>query len=149
MSGTRPQAKVLEVLIREAARPEADQIRGRAMSLRRPSFRRPYAVLVSPLKRVFFPVGNPAAVVLVTDPERKLPPGTDYRLACQFGLTPAEGRIAAIACDKTVEEAAAEFSIGIATARAHVRKILLKTGSNRQTDLVRTLLTSPFLVNTG
>lgn len=129
-------------LIRHAASPGAILPPGQgAMSITRPSLRRSYAVLVSPVTQN----GAPAlAGVLITDPERDLSPGADERLSRQFGLTPAEARFAAqLLQGKSVESAANELAVSMPTARTHVRNLLQKTGAARQSELVRILLTGP------
>ncbi len=81
--------KSLDQLIREVTGGDANE--ERALSIPRRSLLRPYAVLISRLKLAGGLMGEATGIILVTDPERKLPSGTDARLANQFGLTPAEG----------------------------------------------------------
>jgi DNA-binding CsgD family transcriptional regulator len=53
-----------------------------------------------------------------------------------------------VACrlvDETVEEVAASLHVGVATVRSHVQKLLAKTGARRQSDLVRLLVSGPWL----
>ena len=120
---------------------------GGAMAISRPSLRRPYAILVSPLKKGTSPLKQAVVAVLITDPERNVPPGAVHRLAQQFGLTPAEARVATYLMQgKTVENTADELSITIATARTHIRNLLQKTGTARQAELIRILLSGPSLL---
>ena len=116
------------------------------MAISRPSMRRSYAVLISPLQKGAGPVDQAAVAVLITDPERSLPADAEQRLAQQFGLTPAESRVAgALLAGKTVEVAAGELCIATATARTHVRSLFHKTGTARQAELMRVLLSGPSL----
>ena len=58
-----------------------------------------------------------------------------------FGLTRAEGSLAIlIANGKTLEEIAASLYISIHTARTHLKRILLKTDTGRQAELLRLIL---------
>ena len=119
---------------------------GGAMAISRPSLRRSFAVLVSPLSKGTGPVDQAVVAVLITDPERSAPASAEVRLAQQFGLTPAEARVAnALLAGKTVEAAADELCIAIATLRSHVRSLLQKTGTSRQAELLRVLLSGPSL----
>lgn len=79
------------------------------------------------------------AVGLGGEPER--PEACPEAVQKLLGLTRAEATIAlALARGKSVKDAAREFSISISTARTHMRSIFRKTGINRQTELVRTVL---------
>jgi DNA-binding CsgD family transcriptional regulator len=63
------------------------------------------------------------------------------RFAFQFGLTPAETRVLAeIIAGKGLFAAAARLKISEATACTHAKRILAKTGTNRQTELIRRFL---------
>jgi DNA-binding CsgD family transcriptional regulator len=139
----------LEAVIRQAGLLGTQTMPGGgAMAISRPSMRRSYAVLVSPIRKGSGPLAQAAVAILITDPERSLPEGTEQRLALQFGLTPAEARVATrLVQGMTVEDAAAELSIGIATARTHVRNLLQKTGTTRQAELIRVLLSGPYLLD--
>jgi DNA-binding CsgD family transcriptional regulator len=117
------------------------------MAISRPSLRRSYAILVSPLsQKGNGPVDHAAVAVLITDPERNVPAASEERLAQQFGLTPAEARVAvALLAGKTVETAAGELGIATTTLRTHVRSLLQKTGTGRQAELLGVLLSGPSL----
>ena len=65
------------------------------------------------------------------------------RLRCQFGLTPAEARLAFhIVKGETLRSAAVELSISYETARSHLKNIFGKTGTCRQAQLVMIILTA-------
>ncbi|CDZ38973.1 DNA-binding protein with HTH domain [Neorhizobium galegae bv. officinalis] len=76
------------------------------------------------------------AVLAVTQVGQVGPP--DMRVLCGlFDLTPAEARVArGIAMAQTPEMAAAALGISLETARSHLKKIMLKTGTTRQAELV-------------
>ncbi len=61
-----------------------------------------------------------------------------------YGLTRAESRLAAkLAQGRSLDEAAAMLNITTQTARGYIKRILGKTGTKRQVELVRLLLLSP------
>lgn len=123
---------------------EAMRLQGRgAMWGLRPSGKRSYAILVAPLSQdsnVMAAV-RPAACVVITDPENQ-PVVEEDRLRSLFGLTRAEARLAArLARGEALNEAAAGLNITYGTARTQLAVIFRKTGTNRQGELVRLLLT--------
>ncbi|MBW6421243.1 LuxR C-terminal-related transcriptional regulator [Rhizobium sp. XQZ8] len=76
------------------------------------------------------------AVLAVTQVGQLGPP--DMRVLCGlFDLTPAEARVArAVAIAQTPEMIAATLGISLETARSHLKKIMQKTGTTRQAELV-------------
>ncbi|TXH00506.1 MAG: hypothetical protein E6R09_08630 [Rhodocyclaceae bacterium] len=83
---------------------------------------------------------TPVAVFLVRPGPCQL---NHEELGLQFGLTPAESRLAAqLAQGETVAEAARNAGIAMATARSQLRTIFAKTGTRRQAELTQILLTS-------
>ncbi|MGB8900262.1 MAG: hypothetical protein WCC90_13965, partial [Methylocella sp.] len=91
---------------------------------------------------------RPAAALFVFDPAANLD-ATAQRFAVQFGLTRAETRILVeLVRGNGLLSAAEQLKITEATARTHAKRILAKTGTCRQTELIRrffetTLLGSP------
>ena len=60
------------------------------------------------------------------------------RFAARFGLTAAETRVLGeIIGGNGLRAAAARLNISEATARTHARRIFDKTGTKRQTELIR------------
>jgi DNA-binding CsgD family transcriptional regulator len=117
---------------------------GGVLQIRRPSNRRPYAMIVAPLGLRQWPFlsKRPAAVVFVSDPEHIVHPPAEH-LASLFGLTPAEARLAAaLAARLSVEDYAEQAKITIGTARWTLKRVLEKTGCRRQSELVHLLATS-------
>jgi DNA-binding CsgD family transcriptional regulator len=114
------------------------------LAVTRPSNRRPYAVTVAPgpgLPRV---AGIPAAwaLVFITDPEmqRELPA---YRAVRLYGLTPSEVQLAvSLASGMTLTEYAESVGLSMHTVRSTLKQVFSKTGTHRQADLVRLLLTT-------
>jgi DNA-binding CsgD family transcriptional regulator/PAS domain-containing protein len=105
---------------------------------------RPLSLLVIALRTVidWLPQAKPVAVIFITDPDRgALPDGA--QLQRQFGLTPAESRFALeILKGDGIAATAERLGILPGTARTHLHRVLAKTGTKRQADLVRLLLTA-------
>lgn len=76
------------------------------------------------------------AVLSVTQVGQVGPP--DMRVLCGlFDLTPAEAKVArGIAMAHTPEMVAASLNISLETARSHLKRIMQKTGTTRQAELV-------------
>ena len=126
---------------------------GGALALSRPSMLRPLSVLVAPLGHKASVDGldlgrtRPAAVVFVSDPEvrQETPAALLQRL---YGLTPAEARLAeAMAGGGPLKAAAERLGIGRETARSQLKQVYAKTGTHRQAELVRLLLTGPAVID--
>jgi len=78
--------------------------------------------------------------VYLTDPDATVAPSPRL-LAELYGLSPAEARlVAALVRGATVESAAAELHLTIASARTYLKTVFSKMGVTRQTDLVRQVL---------
>lgn len=94
----------------------------------------PYGPVSAPLKRT--------AIIVIRDPARPalLAVPDVERL---FSLSPAEARLATRLVDgEALDEAAIGLGISRNTARSQLQSIYMKTGVNRQGDLVRLLLSS-------
>ena len=119
---------------------------GGAMRVSRLSPRRAYSVFVStfPTSGTLPGVSSPAAVVVVTDPEQE-PQCDAGRLRQLFGLTPAEAKVCGVLIKgKSPKEAADELRITMGTVRTHLKHILSKTETSRQSDLIRVLLSAAY-----
>jgi DNA-binding CsgD family transcriptional regulator len=118
---------------------------GGALSLPRASGKRALSVLITPLSVGHYVRGRRMAsvAVFVSDPEKAVetPPESLRRL---YGLTPAEARLACrLLAGETLHEAQDELGITMNTARTHLKRIFSKTGAQRQSELIQTLLRSP------
>lgn len=116
-----------------------------AACLPRPSGRRPLQILVRRLKHAGDPGSKRRAPValFVTDPDEPVEIPTP-RLRRIYGLTRAEARIASrIAAGLRPESVAEEVGVQVNTVRMHLKRIFAKTGTRRQSELVRVLLSSP------
>ena len=107
--------------------------------VRRTSSRLPYHLTAAPLRwtpRAFAGTGAPVAVLLIADPEQRQPVAGDV-LKQMFGLTAKEAALArALADGHTLERAAEQLEMRYETARTHLRRIMSKTDTSRQTELV-------------
>jgi DNA-binding CsgD family transcriptional regulator len=120
---------------------------GCGLRLERPSRRWPLTALVTSLRsRESALNGHAVAAVFVSDPEHS--PAIDVGMLRQwFGLTPAEARLAVVlAQGHSLTEALKRLGVGVNTARTELKNIFGKTGTNRQAELVRLLLSAPALV---
>lgn len=89
--------------------------------------------------------GSPALgiAMLVQDPDAS-PPVCEKTLAQLYQLTDAEARLVkALVNGQRLEEAAEAFGVTRNTVRTQLAKILQKTHTSRQTDLVRLVLLGP------
>jgi DNA-binding CsgD family transcriptional regulator len=91
-----------------------------------------------------FDFERPAAAVFILDPYADL--GAQVRrFAAQFGLTATETNVfAEVIGGKGLLSAAARLKISEATARWHAKHILVKTGTERQTELIRRFFEASF-----
>jgi DNA-binding CsgD family transcriptional regulator len=115
-----------------------------SLALPRPSQRRPYAAVVLAVPQEsgldFEPQMTVRALVIVADPEHTPPTPFDL-LASQYDLTPTEARVAdLIGRGRSVDELCAEMQISSNTARTHLKRVYLKTGTSRQAELVGLLV---------
>jgi DNA-binding CsgD family transcriptional regulator/PAS domain-containing protein len=83
----------------------------------------------------------PAAIIFITDPDQA--PALDPRqLQKRFALTQAEaGLVVELVHTGNLQAAADHLGIKIATARTHLHRVLAKTGTRSQADLMRLMLT--------
>jgi DNA-binding CsgD family transcriptional regulator len=113
---------------------------GASLRLERPSHRRPLSLLITPLQ---LPVGcatAQAAMVVINDPERSAAPPRE-RLMQAYGLTAAEAGVAQLLLrGNDIAAVAARLTISLETARTHLRRLLVKTGTHRQSDLILVLI---------
>jgi DNA-binding NarL/FixJ family response regulator len=112
---------------------------GGALSVTRPSGRRPLNVLVTSLRRAGGErvSSKPVAAIFVSDPEQRgeVPIAS---LRGLYGLTPAEASLAALlGAGWTLAEAAHRLGIVLSTARTQLRSIFAKTDTHQQAALVR------------
>jgi DNA-binding CsgD family transcriptional regulator len=145
------RTQALELTVRQCSA-MADNAAARAreldgIALPRPSGAPPLRVMMWPLQfwaEATVPnAGGGAVLVVILDPTQvqRTPVGW---LARQYGLSPAEQRLAeAVVNGVPLAEAAEQLGIQLSTARTRLKTIQTKTGCHRQVDLVRLALSLP------
>lgn len=117
---------------------------GRAFRVPRPSGASDYIVTVLPGGGVM------SGAVFIADP---LATGARPELLCQvWGLTPAEARIAmALLAGRTPGEIAVWYRVSESTVRTQIRAVFDKTGTRRQGELIKMLVSAgvPVSVRAG
>lgn len=135
------ETKMLHGLIRECSRGEAGAQLNYAIAARdgRPAL----SLLVKCLaNQCTHASGENEAIIgiFIADPER-IPVPAPAQLQQQFGLTPSEALVALeILSTDGVPATAARLGITIGTVKTHLIRIFSKTGTRRQSELVRLLL---------
>ena len=115
----------------------------------RPTGQRPLCVIAAPLPRR--PEGpwfgcRLAVALIVTDPEAEPVVPREW-LRRRYGLTPKEAQLAqSLSQGVTLREAAEVNGVTYETARWYLKNIFQKTGTVRQSELVRLLLSEQALV---
>ncbi|RKK05287.1 helix-turn-helix transcriptional regulator [Pseudoroseomonas wenyumeiae] len=90
---------------------------------------------------------RPLALVLMTDPPGQ-PADLAGRLAQLFGLSPSEAEVAvALAAGLSPEDIARERAVQTNTIRGQIKSAMFKTGTRRQGELIRLLLSLPRLAS--
>jgi DNA-binding CsgD family transcriptional regulator len=124
-----------------ASRKATHTARGGALPISRQGAQHPLHVSVLPVpERSSSIVGTPCALVFVTDPSASPKSRADC-MRMLYGLTPTESRLADLLLEGLeVRSIADRLGITIETARFHLKRVLAKTGSRRQTELMRLML---------
>lgn len=119
---------------------KGQQRSGGATRITRPSGKEPFAVHVSPLGVATQDPGDShCALVLIFDPGRTATAPEEV-IQVLLGLTPAESHVAlGLFHGKGVKDLAGQTSVTENTMRTHIRRILDKTDTNRQSELVSLL----------
>lgn len=119
------------------------------LQVQRISQRQPLQLLVVPAPQgayrevTMVPMVEPVeALLLIVDPEAEDGPRAGLLMEL-FGLTPAEGALAAaIAAGRSLDAYAQERGLALGTVRQYLKAIQLKTGTHRLDELMRVLLRS-------
>jgi DNA-binding CsgD family transcriptional regulator len=128
--------------IGHAAQPNA--ARGGVLRLARASGNSDYAIAAGPLGgETFSAEFGPAAFILITDPNT-ISAGSRPMIRALFGLSRAEARVAErLIQGDSPEQAAIALGVKTTTTRWHLASLYRKTGTNRQAQLVRLLMSVP------
>src|SRR6202030_2773146 len=119
----------LRRLVAQAAGADRRTPVGGALLVDRPSMKRPFQVIISPLRADISWAGwhGSAVLVLIIDPERA-PWSFERHLRTLFKLTPAEARVAfAVAKGERLVGLAESLGILSSTARTHLHRVFEKT----------------------
>ncbi|GAA2860781.1 DNA-binding CsgD family transcriptional regulator/PAS domain-containing protein [Aminobacter niigataensis] len=140
-----PDTQRLQAAIATAAR--GDTRRSQALTLRRDKGE-PLRLLVCPLSanRVGQSIALPPSdlvMVFISDPEQ-LVDAQSEQLQHMFGLTRSEARLLELlVAGATLKVAAGRLDLTHESARQYLKSMFVKTGSHRQSDLIRKVLSSP------
>jgi DNA-binding CsgD family transcriptional regulator len=131
----------LQALVRRRSKSAQSGCDGGTLELCREGEDRPLVAHVIPLSPVctlaIIDLERPAAAVFLVDPTADLFARV-RRFASRFGLTGAETRVLAeIISGSRIPAAAEKLKVTEGTLRTHAKRILSKTGSTRQAELVR------------
>jgi len=119
--------------------------------LDRPSGRPSLAVTIGRLPMVnrFLGTDRRAAAIYLTDPQNPFELDSS-KLRRLYKLTPAEARLAAhLAQGSRLEDAAVDLGVSLNTVRTHLKRIFSKTGTDRQAELVRLIISGPARIAMG
>jgi DNA-binding CsgD family transcriptional regulator/PAS domain-containing protein len=140
-TATAVQTSELRRLVAQAAGGAGRPPAGGALLVDRPSMKRAFHILVSPLRAETGWAGLAwrarAVLWLIIDPERA-PLGVQPHLRTLFKLTPAEARLASeLAAGESLLSVAETLGILSSTARTHLHRVFEKTETQRQAELVK------------
>jgi len=115
---------------------------GNVMALTRPSGRRAFPLMMSSLLSAGpgHTLHDALAVLYITDVEGQMLQRSEP-LRKLYALTQAEVELVELLCDGwSLEEAASHRGVTMNTARSQLKQIFFKTGTSRQSELVRLVL---------
>lgn len=133
----------MRAIIAEASQPFG-KASGGALPAERRNGARPVHVSVLPLPESYRRmVAGAYALVFATDPDAT-PRSRATTLRAIYGLTPTEARLAdLLGSGLDVREAGDRMRITLETARSNLKRVLAKTGTHRQAELMRLMLSLP------
>jgi DNA-binding CsgD family transcriptional regulator len=121
------------------------------LTIRRPSGRRAYRGLVTPLgtDRVWLKPSGPAALLCLEEVGIDEPFDADF-LRERYGLSPAEVRtVLGIVHGETLKQIAARANVSLNTVRTFLARAMTKTSTNSQIGLVRLVLSEAHASHVG
>ena len=111
------------------------------VAVSRPSGKRAYAVMVTPL--IAAPLGSvrdAVVAIFVADPTGQMIGGPEV-LEDLYQLTHSEAELVRLlAAGLSLDEAAEGRGVSLNTARSHLKHVFAKTGTSRQGELVRLVI---------
>lgn len=142
--GDRTAQRTYTTMVNAAARGLLDGVGG-LLAVPRPSGAPDYVVSVARCFGGLSALVGPRAsvVVAIADPAREAAT-TSEALKALWQLTAAEARVAlALVRGESPEAIAERQNVTLATVRVHLKHILAKTGTHRQSELIRLILAGP------
>jgi DNA-binding CsgD family transcriptional regulator len=135
---------VLQQMIRLTldAKTAGSLLEGNVMAVTRPSGRRAFPLMLASLLSAGpeHTLHDAVAVLYVSDVEEQTLERSEP-LRKLYGLTRAEVEVVELLCDgSSLEESAAHRGVTMNTARSQLKQIFFKTGTSRQSELVRLVL---------
>lgn len=101
----------------------------------------PYSVVIVPAGP-----GHPGAALFIAHSESALTISTD-RLSALYGLTRAEALVvASLSRGQSLEDIAAERGQQLTTLRSQLKAVFRKTGTRRQSDVIKMVLSGPAVI---
>jgi DNA-binding CsgD family transcriptional regulator len=136
----RQTARMIAHAIRSAIDPSCGEQPGRGIRIARASGKPDLLLVVSVLPRALDHVPTPVPAALVRLIELESSPAFLREHAHLFDLTPREIEIATSLLEgHSIESLSANLNLSRNTARNHIQALFRKTGTNRQSELVRML----------
>jgi DNA-binding CsgD family transcriptional regulator len=138
----KDNVRLRELIARAIAEEPAPPDVPNVILIKRPSGKRDYTLTVGAL------LDNPGeaseedatAVIFVVDPETDLSAPAEV-LEDLYDLTHSEAQIVRLIADGlTIEEAAKKRGVSVNTARSHLKRAFAKTGTTRQSELMRLIV---------
>lgn len=130
----------LQRSVHAALAPGDNQPSGSSLLCARPSGQRPYVIEVVPTDPVGTTGTGRRAIVVVVDPTHESETAATL-LRSHYGLTAGETEIALMLLNcGGVADTAERMSLSQATVKTHLQHVFDKTGTHRQADLIRLLL---------
>jgi pimeloyl-ACP methyl ester carboxylesterase/DNA-binding CsgD family transcriptional regulator len=127
-----------------------DEKEGKAINISLSDSAMPLAALVLPFKTDASPpgIGSNQALVFIAAPEIHLDISTETLMAL-YELTRAEARlVSALVKGRSLNSIADEFGLSKHTLRTQLKSVYEKTGTHRQAELVRQVITGPAMLAT-
>src|SRR5215217_2850244 len=129
----------LAQVLAEAAAVRSNSAWSGCIRLSRRSGKSAYTAMVSLLfdaVDVSRTIGNRAALITITDPDREHSSGLIKALQQAFGLTPAEAQTASlVGSGLSPQDAADQCGLSVGTIRSELKSIFAKVGISRQSEL--------------
>jgi DNA-binding CsgD family transcriptional regulator len=142
---SEPARKAFRALLRTASTPPrlGEKVASRALALPRTNGAAALQVVANPIPPDVRARTGADVLVLVSDPDA--PAGfPDAMLADLYRLTPAETEVAnGLLMGFSLDEIAGLRRVSVGTVRGQLKSILSKTGAERQSELVRLLMSLP------